>query len=122
MKKILFAAAILCSSFISCKKSGTNTNYYGTTPTPTGTGTVIFWTPDAVVAGCGVTVHLNNGDQSTITSIYPSTPTSCSNVYGGYFNEAPASYTYTITTTGGCTYAGGSVIISSGGCSYIKVQ
>lgn len=124
MKFILSFSLLIfsCALFSSCKKSSSST--YTSTYGPTGSttkGTVVFWTPDATIGSCGVTIHLSNGDQSLITAPYPIAPPNCSGAYGGYFNVDPGNYTYTVTSTGSCTIAGGSVSIATGSCNYVKV-
>jgi len=128
MKKTLVSA--LLAAFLlplGCSKhndnSSNNTNSSSDNSANLPKGGVLFWTSDnAELNTCGaLTIVLNNGQQTNITGYYNGAPPDCVNQVGGYLYLAQGLYTYTVTTSGGCSIAGGSISVIGNQCNLFRI-
>ena len=87
-------------------------------------GGVLFWSEDPnVIPACGnVIVKLSNGQQTIITGYYLNPgPSNCVNSVGGYLLMDVGTYSYTVTTSLGCTGGNGTITVSEG-CNIFKID
>ncbi len=117
----LILTAVFLISLYGCKKENNNIII----PTPATNGSLLIYTKEPTdFTTCGPTllVTLNTGQQSTIVNYYSSAPSNCANQFGGVFSLPAGTYTYTVTTLGGCTTYDGTVTVAAGVCNYRKIH
>jgi hypothetical protein len=83
-------------------------------------GSLLFWTNIPLACGA-ITIDLSNGQETTIVNYYITSPANCENLAGGYFYVDEGTYTYTVTTQGGCPIEGGTVVVKGQQCNFKKV-